>query len=187
MSALDRDQDFLRMPRLASASRRIPCVPVWPGAAGRAASAEARHRRGTGDQGRRLATDCRIARFHVFARRTIFYPGPTKGYQISQYDGTVSEARYVDIEVAVERQALGVTPSTWEDDAGRACTEAQGFRPRVLRDSEPQRARPDRDRQRAGQCQLRRSIPLTWPRSSSQRSRSRAAIWKGCERKYRCG
>jgi len=66
-----------------------------------------------------LATQCRINREDVFARKNYFYPDLPKGYQISQYAHPLAEFGYVDIEVNGDRKRIGITRIHMEEDAGK--------------------------------------------------------------------
>jgi len=66
-----------------------------------------------------LATNCRINRQNVFARKNYFYPDLPKGYQISQYAQPPAEHGYVDIEVEGGRKRIGITRIHMEEDAGK--------------------------------------------------------------------
>jgi aspartyl-tRNA(Asn)/glutamyl-tRNA(Gln) amidotransferase subunit B len=74
-----------------------------------------------------LATNCRIARRSVFARKHYFYPDLPKGYQISQYDAPICEHGWLDVDVPAGapggsgvRRRIGITRIHMEEDAGKS-------------------------------------------------------------------
>jgi aspartyl-tRNA(Asn)/glutamyl-tRNA(Gln) amidotransferase subunit B len=66
-----------------------------------------------------LATNCRINRTNVFARKNYFYPDLPKGYQISQFDLPIAEHGWVEIEVDDQVRRIGLTRIHMEEDAGK--------------------------------------------------------------------
>jgi aspartyl-tRNA(Asn)/glutamyl-tRNA(Gln) amidotransferase subunit B len=66
-----------------------------------------------------LATNCRINRTNVFARKNYFYPDLPKGYQISQFDLPIAEHGWVEIEVDDKVRRIGLTRIHMEEDAGK--------------------------------------------------------------------
>jgi aspartyl-tRNA(Asn)/glutamyl-tRNA(Gln) amidotransferase subunit B len=66
-----------------------------------------------------LATNCRINRTNVFARKNYFYPDLPKGYQISQFDLPIAEHGWVEIEVDDKIRRIGLTRIHMEEDAGK--------------------------------------------------------------------
>ncbi len=66
-----------------------------------------------------MATNCRINRRFVFARKQYFYPDLPKGYQISQDELPIAEHGHVEIEVAGARRRIGITRIHMEEDAGK--------------------------------------------------------------------
>ena len=69
-----------------------------------------------------LATDCRINRKSIFARKHYFYPDSPKGYQTSQHDLPLCETGHLDIEFGVDGEKskrVGITRIHMEEDAGK--------------------------------------------------------------------
>ncbi|MFO7605587.1 MAG: Asp-tRNA(Asn)/Glu-tRNA(Gln) amidotransferase subunit GatB [Desulfurivibrionaceae bacterium] len=66
-----------------------------------------------------LATNCRINRTNIFARKNYFYPDLPKGYQISQFDLPIAEHGWVEIEVEDQVKRIGLTRIHMEEDAGK--------------------------------------------------------------------
>lgn len=66
-----------------------------------------------------LATNCRINKKSVFARKNYFYPDLPKGYQISQYDLPICEEGFLDVVVDGEQKRIGITRIHMEEDAGK--------------------------------------------------------------------
>ncbi len=75
-----------------------------------------------------LATDCRIEKKSVFARKNYFYPDLPKGYQISQYELPICLAGHIDIEADGAVKRIGVTRIHMEEDAGKLVHEHPGTR-----------------------------------------------------------
>lgn len=63
-----------------------------------------------------LATDCKINRRSVFARKNYFYPDLPSGYQISQYDLPICEHGRLTLE---NGRVIGITRIHMENDAGK--------------------------------------------------------------------
>lgn len=68
-----------------------------------------------------LATNCKIARKSIFARKNYFYPDLPKGYQISQYETPICYDGHIDItlEDGTEKR-IGITRIHMEEDAGKS-------------------------------------------------------------------
>lgn len=62
-----------------------------------------------------MATDCKINRRSIFARKNYFYPDLPCGYQISQFDLPICEAGHLD----VGGRRIGITRIHMENDAGK--------------------------------------------------------------------
>lgn len=78
-----------------------------------------------------LATNCRIERVSVFARKNYFYPDLPKGYQISQFDQPLCLGGWLDIDFEnepgkVEKKRVGITRIHMEEDAGKS-THMAGY------------------------------------------------------------
>jgi aspartyl-tRNA(Asn)/glutamyl-tRNA(Gln) amidotransferase subunit B len=65
------------------------------------------------------ATNCRVNRTNVFARKNYFYPDLPKGYQISQFDLPIAEHGWVEIEIVDRVRRIGLTRIHMEEDAGK--------------------------------------------------------------------
>ncbi|MCX7990825.1 MAG: Asp-tRNA(Asn)/Glu-tRNA(Gln) amidotransferase subunit GatB [Proteobacteria bacterium] len=70
-----------------------------------------------------LATNCRINKSSLFARKNYFYPDLPKGYQISQYELPICENGYIIIKVKGEEKRIGITRIHMEEDAGKLIHE----------------------------------------------------------------
>jgi aspartyl-tRNA(Asn)/glutamyl-tRNA(Gln) amidotransferase subunit B len=74
-----------------------------------------------------LATECRINRESVFARKNYFYPDLPKGYQISQFDLPIGELGALEIEwsdgvganASIHKKRVAITRIHIEEDAGK--------------------------------------------------------------------
>ncbi len=66
-----------------------------------------------------LATNCRIVRNSVFARKNYFYPDLPKGYQISQFELPICLDGSLEIEVEGRSKTIGITRIHMEEDAGK--------------------------------------------------------------------
>jgi aspartyl-tRNA(Asn)/glutamyl-tRNA(Gln) amidotransferase subunit B len=70
-----------------------------------------------------LATNCKINRRSIFARKHYFYPDSPKGYQISQYELPLCEHGALDIEFGNngdQTKRVGITRIHMEEDAGKS-------------------------------------------------------------------
>jgi aspartyl-tRNA(Asn)/glutamyl-tRNA(Gln) amidotransferase subunit B len=71
-----------------------------------------------------LATECRIARRSIFARKNYFYPDLPKGYQISQYELPIVHHGHIDIALEDgSTKRIGITRAHLEEDAGKSLHE----------------------------------------------------------------
>lgn len=74
-----------------------------------------------------LATNSRINRRSIFARKNYFYPDLPKGYQISQFEEPFCEFGRVSIQVEGEKaRDIGLTRIHLEEDAGKS-VHAESF------------------------------------------------------------
>ncbi len=68
-----------------------------------------------------LATNCKIARKSIFARKNYFYPDLPKGYQISQYETPICYDGHIDITLEDgSTKRIGITRIHMEEDAGKS-------------------------------------------------------------------
>jgi len=67
-----------------------------------------------------LATDCKIARKSIFARKNYFYPDLPKGYQISQFETPICSGGHIEIEAEEGLKTIGITRIHMEEDAGKS-------------------------------------------------------------------
>ena len=67
-----------------------------------------------------LATDSKIAKRNVFARKNYFYPDLPKGYQISQFDQPICYDGFITINVNNQSKKIGLTRIHMEEDAGKS-------------------------------------------------------------------
>jgi aspartyl-tRNA(Asn)/glutamyl-tRNA(Gln) amidotransferase subunit B len=68
-----------------------------------------------------LATNCKITRHNIFARKNYFYPDLPKGYQITQDKTPVCTAGYLDVKDAEGNdKRIGITRIHMEEDAGKS-------------------------------------------------------------------
>lgn len=74
-----------------------------------------------------LATDCKIARKSIFARKNYFYPDLPKGYQISQYETPICHDGLITIHTDGEKKDIGITRIHMEEDAGKSIHDQDPF------------------------------------------------------------
>lgn len=67
-----------------------------------------------------LATNCKIARKSIFARKNYFYPDLPKGYQISQFETPICFDGNIKIELEDYDKTIGLTRIHMEEDAGKS-------------------------------------------------------------------
>jgi aspartyl-tRNA(Asn)/glutamyl-tRNA(Gln) amidotransferase subunit B len=68
-----------------------------------------------------LATNCKIRRYSIFARKNYFYPDLPKGYQISQYEEPICYDGYVEIELKEGvKKKIRLRRIHMEEDAGKS-------------------------------------------------------------------
>ncbi|MCL2760162.1 MAG: Asp-tRNA(Asn)/Glu-tRNA(Gln) amidotransferase subunit GatB [Desulfuromonadales bacterium] len=66
-----------------------------------------------------LATNCKIAKRSIFARKNYFYPDLPKGYQISQYELPICEHGHLSVTGEWGEKKIGITRIHMEEDAGK--------------------------------------------------------------------
>ncbi|TBV82731.1 MAG: Asp-tRNA(Asn)/Glu-tRNA(Gln) amidotransferase subunit GatB [Desulfobulbaceae bacterium] len=66
-----------------------------------------------------LATDCRINRTNIFARKHYFYPDLPSGYQTSQLDLPIAEHGLIKLELDGRLRTIGINRIHMEEDAGK--------------------------------------------------------------------
>ena len=66
-----------------------------------------------------LATNCTINKYSKFDRKNYYYPDLPKNWQTSQYDLTIAEHGWVDIDVDGEKKRIRLTRIHMEEDAGK--------------------------------------------------------------------
>jgi len=67
-----------------------------------------------------LATRCHISPESRFARKNYFYPDLPKGYQISQYESSLAEHGWIEIETDQGTKRIGLIRIHLEEDAGKS-------------------------------------------------------------------
>jgi len=68
-----------------------------------------------------LATNCKIRRYSIFARKNYFYPDLPKGYQISQYEEPICYEGYVEIELkGGVKKKIRLRRIHMEEDTGKS-------------------------------------------------------------------
>ncbi len=67
-----------------------------------------------------IATNSKILKHNVFARKNYFYPDLPKGYQISQFEEPICLEGYVEIETEEGEKTLRINRIHMEEDAGKS-------------------------------------------------------------------
>jgi len=68
-----------------------------------------------------LATNCKIRKRSIFARKNYFYPDLPKGYQISQYETPICQDGFLEVELKDgTMKRIGITRIHMEEDAGKS-------------------------------------------------------------------
>lgn len=71
-----------------------------------------------------LATESRIAKRSLFARKNYFYPDLPKGYQISQHECPIVQDGFLDIEWDQHTKRVAIARAHLEEDAGKSLHDA---------------------------------------------------------------
>ena len=75
-----------------------------------------------------LAMNCVTNRYSSFSRKHYFYPDLPKGYQITQYDGPINGAGYIEITYGpkdnLQKKKIGIHHAHLEEDAAKSSHEA---------------------------------------------------------------
>lgn len=75
-----------------------------------------------------LATNCKISRKSIFARKNYFYPDLPKGYQISQFDTPICYDGYLNVQLEEgHEKRIGLTRIHMEEDAGKSIHDQDPF------------------------------------------------------------
>ena len=74
-----------------------------------------------------LATECKVARKSIFARKNYFYPDLPKGYQISQFETPICYEGKIHIELDEYDKTIGLTRIHMEEDAGKSIHDQDPF------------------------------------------------------------
>jgi aspartyl-tRNA(Asn)/glutamyl-tRNA(Gln) amidotransferase subunit B len=74
-----------------------------------------------------LATECKVARKSIFARKNYFYPDLPKGYQISQFETPICYEGKIHIELDEYDKTIGLTRIHMEEDSGKSIHDIDPF------------------------------------------------------------